>query len=206
MPQSPKASVLVVDDRPEKLLATEALLSGMPIEVVFAESGRAALRHLLQRDFAVILLDVDMPVMDGFETASLIRKRKHSEHAPIIFMTACSDDEYMSRGYALGAVDYIMTPVVPEVLRAKVAVFVDLYLKNCQILEQSKWQQQRARQLQKLASASVAINAAPSIMIALQIITDSARDVIGSHQAITLFRSEPSGYAPPPPQETGSAY
>src|SRR4051795_9270617 len=82
---SSKASILVVDDRPEKLMAAEALLSDLPVNIVTASSGRHALRHLLEQDFAVILLDVDMPIMDGFETAAMIRQRRHCQHVPIIF-------------------------------------------------------------------------------------------------------------------------
>ncbi|HVS72660.1 MAG TPA: response regulator, partial [Phycisphaerae bacterium] len=185
-----KVSILLVDDRADKLLALEAVLADMPLEIVRATSGRDALRCLLQRDFAVILLDVNMPGMDGFETAQLIRQRRSTIHTPIIFVTAYSDEVFMARGYSLGAVDYILQPVVPEILRSKVLVFVDLYRKNRQVMEQAAWQQQRASQLQKLASASVAINAASSMARTLQIITDSARDVIGAHQAITLFRME----------------
>src|SRR5450631_2197003 len=117
------ASVLVVDDRAGTLLATQALLAEMPVEVVAANSGRRALEHLLQREFAVILLDVNMPIIDGFETAELIRKRESSRRTPIIFMTAYSDQVFVERGYSLGAVDYILQPVVPEILRSKVAVF-----------------------------------------------------------------------------------
>src|SRR3954471_5291068 len=185
-----KASVLLVDDRPEKLLALEAVLSDLPLTMVRANSGREALRCVLNQEFAAILLDINMPGMDGFETASLIRQRKSSEHTPIIFVTAYQDELFMSRGYSLGAVDYILQPVVPEILRSKVLVFVDLYRKNRQVQEQARWQQQRAGQLQKLASASVAIAGAQTMARTLQIITDSAREVIESHQAITLFRTD----------------
>src|SRR4051794_9387928 len=100
-----KISVLMVDDRPEKLLALEAILSDMPLKIVQAHSGREALRQLLQNEFAVILLDINMPGMDGFETAQLIRQRKSSEYTPIIFVTAYQDELFMARGYSLGAVD-----------------------------------------------------------------------------------------------------
>ena len=96
------------------------------------------MRQLLRDDFALILLDVNMPVMDGFETATLIRQRRKTEHVPIIFVTSFSaDDERMTRGYALGAVDFIYAPVVPEILRAKVAVFVDLYRINRKVRQQA---------------------------------------------------------------------
>src|SRR5204862_1719480 len=109
------------------------------------------------QEFAVILLDVNMPDMDGFETAGLIRQRRQSAHVPIIFLTAMSDEMHVARGYSLGAVDYILTPVVPPVLRSKVAVFVDLFRKTRQVEQQAQSLRRRALQLQKLASASVAI-------------------------------------------------
>ena len=106
------------------------MLEDLGQNIVRAYSGREALRHVLQQEFAVILLDVNMPGMDGFETAALIRQRKSSEHTPIIFITAFGDEMHAARGYSLGAVDYILTPVVPEVLRTKVAVFVDLFTQD----------------------------------------------------------------------------
>jgi CheY-like chemotaxis protein len=182
-----KVNVLLVDDRPDKLLAIEAVLEDLGQNIVRAYSGREALRHVLTTDFAVILLDVNMPGMDGLETAGLIRQRKNSEHVPIIFITAFADEMLASRGYSLGAVDYIQTPVVPEVLRSKVSVFVDLFRKSEQVRRQADSLRRRAAQMQKLAAASVAINSALSIDRMLQTVTDTARDVIGAHQAITLF-------------------
>src|SRR5436309_6983317 len=181
-----KVNVLLVDDRPDKLLALEAVLEDLGQNVVCAYSGREALRYVLAQEFAVILLDVNMPGMDGFETAELIRQRKSSEHVPIIFITAFGDEMLAARGYSLGAVDYILTPVVPEVLRSKVSVFVDLFKKTEQVKRQADSLRRRATQMQKLAAASVAINSALSIDKMLQTVTDTARDVIGSHQAITL--------------------
>src|SRR5690349_11255920 len=133
-----KVNILLVDDRPEKLLAIEAVLEDLGQNIVRAYSGREALRHVLASDFAVILLDVNMPGMDGFETAELIRQRKSSEHIPIIFITAFGDEMHVKRGYSLGAVDYILTPVVPQVLRSKVAVFVDLFRKTDQVKRQAE--------------------------------------------------------------------
>ena len=121
------ADILIVDDLEEKHVAYRASLEELNQNVVTVTSGAEALRLLLERDFAVILLDVNMPDMCGHETAALIRKRKKSRHTPIIFITAFADDVQAAEGYALGAVDYILSPVVPEVLRAKVKVFVDLY-------------------------------------------------------------------------------
>src|SRR3954447_22302692 len=182
-----KVNILLVDDRPEKLLSIEAVLEDLGQNIVRAYSGREALRHVLAQDFAVILLDVNMPGMDGFETAALIRQRKNSEHVPIIFITAFGDEMLASRGYSLGAVDYILTPVVPEVLRSKVSVFVDLFKKTEQVRRQAETLRRRATQMQRLAAASVAINSALSIDRMLQTVTDTAREVVGSHQAITLF-------------------
>src|SRR5688572_4134415 len=133
-----KADILIVDDKIDKLLSLEAVLADLGQNIVRASSGREALRCLLNREFAAILLDVNMPGMDGFETAALIRQRKSSEHTPILFITAYGDEMYVSRGYSLGAVDYILTPVVPEVLRSKVGVFVDLYRKNHQVRRQAE--------------------------------------------------------------------
>jgi len=191
-----KVSILLVDDRPEKLLALEAVLEDLGQTIVRAYSGREALRHVLNHEFAVILLDVNMPGMDGFETAQLIRQRRSSQHVPIIFITAMGDEMHAARGYALGAVDYILSPVVPEVLRSKVAVFVDLFRKTEQVKRQAESLRSRAAQLQKLAAASLAINGALSIDRMLQTITDVARDVIESHQAITLFVDPRSSQRP----------
>ena len=182
-----KVNILIVDDKPDKLLALEAVLEDLKQNVVRAYSGREALRALLTDDFAVILLDVNMPGMDGFETAQFIRQRKNSEHIPIIFVTAFGDENHSARGYQLGAVDYIQTPVVSEVLKTKVSVFVDLYRKSEQVRRQADWQRKRAAQLQKLAAASLVINSALSIEKMLQAVTDTARDLVGSHQAITLY-------------------
>jgi two-component system sensor histidine kinase/response regulator len=126
-----RVKILVVDDQPENLLAAEAVLESLGQDVVRAQSGREALRHLLADDFAVILLDVMMPEMDGFETAALIRQRERSRTTPIIFITALGrSEEHIFRGYDVGAVDYLTKPVVPEILRSKVAVFVELARTN----------------------------------------------------------------------------
>ncbi len=132
-----KANILIVDDSQAKLLAMSVALAELGQNIVTAQSGREALRQLLTEEFAVILLDIHMPEMDGFETAALIRKRKRSAHVPIIFVTAYDDDAYAAQGYSLGAVDYVLTPVVPEVLRAKVGVFVELFRQRMQIKEQA---------------------------------------------------------------------
>ena len=115
--------ILLVDDTPENLVSLEAALDGLGEELVLAHSGMEALRHLLEDDFAAILLDVKMPDMDGFQTAELIRSRKRSRHTPILFLTGYKSDEHLFRGYDLGAVDFLFKPIVPEILRSKVGVF-----------------------------------------------------------------------------------
>jgi signal transduction histidine kinase len=177
------ASILIVDDRPEKLLALEAVLEDLGPTIVRAYSGRDALRQVLAQDFAVILLDVNMPGMDGFETASLIRQRKSSAHVPIIFITAFGDEMHAIRGYELGAVDYILAPVVPDVLRTKVSVFVDLFRKSQQLRRQADWLRVQAEQLHRLTAASLAINSAMSVDQMLGVVNDTARQIIGAHQA-----------------------
>jgi CheY-like chemotaxis protein len=133
-----KAKILLVDDRQENLLALEAILSSLDQRLVRASSGEEALKALLTEEFAVILLDVKMPGLDGFETASHIKRREKTKDVPIIFLTAYDDEPQQAfRGYAAGAVDYIAKPFDPWVLRAKVSVFVDLYLKNRQLGEQA---------------------------------------------------------------------
>lgn len=128
--ENKKANILVVDDNAGKRLALLSALEPLGQNCVTAESGRDALRCLLGQEFAVILLDVQMPGMDGFETARLIRSRQQSEATPIIFVTAYSRGETdMMEGYSLGAVDFIFTPIIPEILRAKISVFVELYQK-----------------------------------------------------------------------------
>ncbi|AKH85183.1 histidine kinase [Streptomyces sp. CNQ-509] len=133
-----KAKILLVDDRPENLLALEAILSALDQHLVRASSGEEALKALLTEDFAVILLDVQMPGMDGFETAAHIKRRERTRDIPIIFLTAINHGPHHTfRGYAAGAVDYISKPFDPWVLRAKVSVFVELYMKNLQLREQA---------------------------------------------------------------------
>src|SRR5688572_24963325 len=122
-----KSNILIVDDLPEKLLVFKTILEELGQNLIMVRSGSEALREILQREFAVILLDVNMPDIDGLETARLIRQYKRSAHTPIIFITAYADEMQTAQGYSLGAVDYILSPVVPDVLRQKVRVFVDLY-------------------------------------------------------------------------------
>ena len=131
---SERAKLLLVDDRPENLLALEAILEPLGQELVRAGSGEEALRHLLNDEFAAILLDVQMPGLDGFQTAELIKSRERTRHVPVLFLTAISKDaEHVFRGYGAGAVDYLMKPFDPVILRAKVAVFIELWQKTVEI-------------------------------------------------------------------------
>ena len=134
-----KARILLVDDRSENLVALEAILSSLNQVLVPVRSGEEALKALLVDEFAVILLDVVMPGMDGFETAAHIKRRPKTRDVPIIYLTAASSEpDHAFRGYAAGAVDYISKPFDPWVLRAKVSVFVELYVKNRQLREQAE--------------------------------------------------------------------
>jgi signal transduction histidine kinase len=176
-------SILIVDDRPENLLALEAVLQPLGQNLVQCRSGNEALRRLLGRDFAVIIIDVNMPGMDGFEIASLIRQRERSEHTPIIFLTAQADADHLTRGYSLGAVDYILSPVNPDVLKTKVAVFVDLHRRTLAA-------QREADELAKLNAAALALASALSIEQMAQSIADEARKMIGARESLVVVRVE----------------
>ena len=146
-----RARVLVVDDDERNLLALQTVLEDVA-DVVTATSGEEALRHLLKDDFAVILLDVYMPVLDGYETAQIIRQRDQSKRIPIIFVSAVNkEDDHLLRGYAMGAVDYVFKPVEPLVLKSKVAVFVDLFEKTREI-------QRKAEREQRLLDENLRVN------------------------------------------------
>ena len=154
-----RVNILLVDDQPANLLALEAMLQGLGQTLVKAESGREALRWLLTHDFAVILLDVKMPDMDGFETAALVRQRDKSRYTPIIFLTAADKTHTEAvRGYAVGAVDYLVKPVVPEFVRSKVSVFVELAKKTEQLRRQAELlrdSEQAARELAEMRAELV---------------------------------------------------
>jgi CheY-like chemotaxis protein len=146
--------ILLVDDQPANLLALEAVLESLGQNLVKAHSGEEALRHLIQKDFAVILLDVLMPGMNGFETAALIRQRDRSRHMPIIFLTAGGKTETeMFQGYAVGAIDYLLKPIRPAILRSKVLVLADLYRKNGVISRLREELGQKEREFEALDSA-----------------------------------------------------
>jgi two-component system, sensor histidine kinase and response regulator len=151
-----KASILLVDDDNNKLVALRSILDPLGENVVEARSGTDALRQLLREDFAVILLDVRMPIMNGFETAEMIRQRPSSELTPIIFVTALDQAETdMGRGYELGAVDFVFAPIVPAILRAKVSVFVELYKAQHEL---KRYRDQLQGLVQERTAALTAIN------------------------------------------------
>jgi PAS domain S-box-containing protein len=154
-----RVKILLVDDSSENLVSLEAALESLGQELVLAQSGLEALRHLLNDDFAAILLDVKMPELDGFQTAELIRSRKRSRHTPILFLTAYKNDEHLFRGYDLGAVDYLFKPIVPEILRSKVGVFVELS-RNTALLQQHAEVLRKAEQ-----KFRTLLEAAPDAMI-----------------------------------------
>src|ERR1700674_393407 len=154
--ESSPVGILIVDDDATKRFALKAIVAPLGQNVIEAASGPDALRQLLRQDFAVVLLDVKMPLMDGFETAQLIRQRPRSELTPIIFVTALDQAETnMGRGYDLGAVDFVFAPVVPGIMRAKVAVFVELYKAQ---LELRRYRTQLEDLVQERTAALTAVN------------------------------------------------
>jgi PAS domain S-box-containing protein len=174
----PRVKLLLVDDSPENLVSLEATLEGLGQELVLARSGMEALRRLLEDDFAAILLDVKMPEMDGFQTAELIRARKRSRHTPILFLTGYKNEEHLFRGYDLGAVDFLFKPIVPEILRSKVGVFVELS-RNTALLERQAKVLGKAEQ--KFRSL---LEAAPDAMI---ISSEDGRINLVNSQVETMF-------------------
>ena len=168
-----KVNILVVDDLPEKHVVFRTILEELDQNIVSARSGQEALKFILEMEFAVILLDVNMPDIDGLETASLIRQYKKSAQTPIVFITAYVDDLQARRGYALGAVDYIPSPVVPEVLRSKVRVFVELFRMNRQLQKQAAQREELARSEAARAAAEEAIHRADYLSETSQVLSRS---------------------------------
>jgi serine phosphatase RsbU (regulator of sigma subunit)/CheY-like chemotaxis protein len=196
LPVQDEATILLVDDRQENLLALGAALEPLGHRLLTATSGDEALRHLLVEDVALILLDVQMPGMDGFETASHIKRRERTQDIPIVFLTAYDQAAvHAIDGFSSGAVDYLAKPVDPSLLRAKVEVFVELFQKTRILQRQSEILGQRldayyeaeARNLRKLTDAALVINSTLSLDEMLRVITDSAREVTGAQQAETLL-------------------
>ncbi len=180
-----RMKILLVDDTPENLVSLEAALSGLGEELVLANSGREALHHVLNDDFAAILLDVRMPEMDGFETAELIRSRPRSRQIPILFLTGYRNEEHLFRGYDLGAVDFLFKPIVPEVLRSKVAVFVELSRINAKLKQQADELRKQAEVTQKAEQKFRALfEAAPDAMVMCR---DDGEIVMVNSQTEALF-------------------
>src|SRR2546422_5833830 len=149
MESESQINILMVDDSPTNLLALEAILQGPERNLVSASSGDDALRYLLDNEVAVILMDVYMPGLDGLETAEMIRGRERSRNIPIIFLTADSTGgRHLSRGYSLGAVDYIVKPIEPDILRSKVAVFVELFKKTREVKCQAELLEEKNQELE----------------------------------------------------------
>ncbi|MES2354747.1 MAG: response regulator [Pseudomonadota bacterium] len=170
-----KANILVVDDRPDKLLVFKTVLEELEQNVITVQSGDQALKWLLQHEAAVILLDVNMPGIDGFETAALIRARRKSAHIPIIFVTAYADEMHTARGYSLGAVDYILAPIVADILRSKVKVFVQLFHLNQQIMRQADERIVLAKEQAARAAAEESTRRAHFLAEASKIISSSLK-------------------------------
>ncbi|HEX6295730.1 MAG TPA: response regulator [Burkholderiales bacterium] len=178
-PGAAKAKILLVDDEPKSLYALQQLLATLEQNLMVAQSGEEALRLALKNDFAVILLDVRMPGIDGFETARLIRSRERSRATPIIFLTAAADEmNSMFRGYEVGAVDYLMKPVVPEVLKSKVSVFVELHRKSERLRESED-------KLRRLAAHLISVREEERAHIAREIHDELGQVLTGLKMEVT---------------------
>jgi signal transduction histidine kinase len=190
-----KAKILICDDLAENLTSYQAILEELGQELVLVRSGEEALKEVLKNDFAVILLDVNMPGIDGLETASLIRGRKRSSHTPIIFITAFTDELRVNEGYAHGAVDYISSPVVPAILRAKVRVFVDLCRLNAQIRKHAEEAVAHAEERSKRAAAEESNRRLTFLARAGAIITKSLERQVAIESILKLMVPEHAGQA-----------
>ncbi|HET9076100.1 MAG TPA: SpoIIE family protein phosphatase [Acidimicrobiales bacterium] len=195
-----EATLLLVDDRAANLRALEAALEPLGFALISESSGERALKRLLRDEVTVILLDVQMPGMDGLETARRIKERERTSDIPIIFLSALSTQSgHALEGFTTGAVDYVTKPVDPALLRAKVQVFVDLAYKNQLLRRQSELLSRQleeryvaeTRHLKKLADAALAINSTLSLEEMLRVINDSAREIIGAHEAETVITTRP---------------
>jgi len=184
--EAEQAKILVVDDRPENLLVTRTMLDELGHQIITARSGDEALKYLLEHDVAVILLDVNMPGMDGLETATYIRMRQKTAHTPIIFLTAYVEEMHTAKGYSLGAVDYILTPVTPDILRTKVKVFVQLHLMNRQAERQAEQRVALVREQAARAAAEEAKRRSVFLADASDVLSSSL-DVTETGSALAKF-------------------
>src|SRR5262245_5278405 len=197
---SAKVNILMVDDNESNLLALESILQGSDRNLVRAASGDEALQYLLQNDAAVILLDVRMPGISGLETAELIRGSKKTRDLPIIFLTAYDrpDREDLSRGYSLGAVDYIIKPLDPEALKSKVAVFVELYKKTEQVKQQAALLHEKNIQLEianferlgKLVELGRRLTAERDPETLLLLVCEAAADILAAQDAYVIMETD----------------
>src|SRR5687768_11132045 len=200
--ETEKINILMVDDSPTNLLALEAILQGPDRNLVRATSGDEALRFLLDQDVAVILLDVYMPGIDGLETAALIRGREKSRDIPIIFLTADSTgNRHISRGYSLGAVDYILKPVEPDILRSKVAVFVELFKKTEEVKRQAELLHEKNIELENanlerlgmLIELGQQLSAEHDPALVLRKFCHAAREIVSAkHAGVGVFEEKES--------------
>lgn len=196
MTSDEQVDILIVDDRAENLLALEAILEPLHQRLVRASSGEEALRRLLERDFALILLDVQMPGMNGFETARIIKSRERTKYIPIIFLTAISKEEaYVFEGYSVGAVDYLFKPFQPEILRSKVAAFVDLYVRQRNIaaqealLRESERREMELRHMRELWESQARFReVVTSALDAIILFDESGRITLFNSAAEAMFR------------------
>ncbi|MGQ0465119.1 MAG: response regulator [Sporichthyaceae bacterium] len=194
-PADPPVKILMVDDRPENLLALEAILSGLGHTLIRAECGADALKMLLLHDIALILLDVQMPGMDGFETAAQIKSRERTQDIPIVFLTAIDDGAHQAfRGYSAGAVDYLCKPFDPWVLRAKVGVFIELHQRRQELAAlRARFDSDRlaglgavALDATRRAAAAARANGQPETAQAVERALDAVADLIDSLPATTM--------------------
>lgn len=206
MSSEEKAKILVCDDLAENLTSYQAILEELGQELIMVRSGEEALKEVLKNDFAVILLDVNMPGIDGLETASLIRNRKRSAHTPIIFITAFTDELRVSEAYAHGAVDYISSPVVPAILRAKVRVFVDLFRLTAQIRKHAEEQVAHAEERSKREAAEESNRRLTFLARAGAIITKSLERQVTIESILKLMIPEHAGQAVLAEQDEGGKW
>ncbi|HEU0290865.1 MAG TPA: response regulator [Burkholderiales bacterium] len=208
------ASVLLVDDDKRSLMALQELLGGLGQNLVLAHSGEEALRCILKDDFAVILLDVRMPGLDGFQTARLIRERQRSRYTPIIFLTGVSEDlDSIFRGYQVGAVDYIVKPLIPEVLKSKISVFVELYAKSAALVKEIAGHQLTERRLreseEKLRALAVHLHTVreeEQIRISREIHDELGQSLTGLKMDLTWLAGKLSADQMPLKQKTESMF